>query len=420
MLSEDSDADVRARPSTLRFTTSSWDTAQSITVSANQDGDSTADSATINHIVAGADYDGTTAGQVSVTVSDDDVPSTAILLKVSHDSVAEGTPRQVTVTAELNASPESTDTVVTLTLEAGSAQAEDFNAIAPVELVIIAGRTSATAQVRIAPIDDAIDEVAEETLRIATATTSGLTLSPSTAFTITIEDDDKAGITLSRAALTVREEGSAKYTIRLNSQPTQTIEIDITTEGNNRSTLRVTPYTLEFTESSWSTPRTITVDTEEDPDGDDGNAEIKHEADAGEYAGIAARLPITNHRHRRSVGASRIDAGQGPDRRRRRAPDDQDDRNARRGGTLARHPRRRPCGRRHRHRRGGLRRNHRREDHHPRQGRTSGEQRVRFTPVNDDIDEGFSETVIFAGTTAGLTVGQTRLSIIDDDPSLPT
>ena len=230
-LSGDSDGDVRARPSTLRFTTSSWNTAQTVTVSANQDGDSAADSATINHVVAGADYDGTTAAQVTVRVSDDDVPSTAIVLKVSHDSVAEGTPRQVTVTAELNASPASTDTVVTLTLEADSAQAEDFNAIAPVELVIIAGRTSATAQVRIAPIDDAIDEVAEETLRIATTTTSGLALSPSTAFTIRIEDDDEAGITLSRSALTVREEGSASYTIRLNSQPTQNIEIDIGTEG---------------------------------------------------------------------------------------------------------------------------------------------------------------------------------------------
>ena len=413
-LSEDSDADVRARPSTLRFTTASWNTAQTITVSANQDGDSAPDSATINHVVAGADYDGTTAGQVSVTVSDDDVPSTAIVLQVSHDTVAESTPRQVTVTAELNASPQSTDTVVTLTLEADSAQTEDFNAIAPVELVIIAGRTSATAQVRIAPIDDAIDEVAEETLRIATATTSGLALSPSTGFTISIEDDDVAGITLSRAALTVREEGSASYTIRLNSQPTQSVEIDIGTTGNNRSALRVTPYTMQFTESNWSTPRTITVEASEDPDGDDGDAQINHEADAAEYAGIAAVLPVTitdideaSQRVALTLDNDQIDEDGGRQTIKMTATLDGAGRSqdthidvrvvagtATEGVDFAEITGARitiP------------------------QGRTSGEQRVRFTPVNDDIDEGFSETVIFAGTTAGLTVGQTRLSIIDDD-----
>ena len=413
-LSDDSDGDVRARPSTLRFTTRSWNTAQTVTVSANEDQDSTADSATINHAVAGADYEGTSAGQVSVTVSDDDVDSSAILLQVSHDSVPEGGAREVTVTGELNASPRDTDTVVTLTLEADSAQAEDFNAIAPVELVIIAGRTSASAQVTITPIDDAIDEVAEETLRIATATTLDLDLRPNTGFTISIEDDDEAGITLSRTALIVREEGSASYTIRLNSQPTQNIQIDIARGGNNGGDLSVTPQRVQFSETNWNTAHTVTVQASEDPDADDGDAEINHQAGAAEYAGIAALLPVTitdideaSQRVALRLDNDQIDEEGGP-------------RTIKMTATLD-----------------GAARS---QDTHvdvrvvagtategvdfaeitgatitiP-QGRTSGEQRVTFRPVDDDIDEGFSETVIFAGTSAGLTVGQTRLSIIDDD-----
>ena len=413
-LSDDSDGDVRARPSTLRFTTRRWNTPQTVTVSANEDQDSTADSATINHAVAGADYEGTSAGQVSVTVSDDDVDSSAILLQVSHDSVPEGAPSQVTVTGELNASPRDTDTVVTLTLEADSAQAEDFNAIAPVELVIIAGRTSASAQVRITPIDDAIDEVAEETLRIATATTPDLALRPNTGFTISIEDDDEAGITLSRTALIVREEGSASYTIRLNSQPTQNIQIDIAKGGNNGGDLSVTPQRVQFSETNWNTARTVTVQASEDPDGDDGDAEINHEGDAAEYAGIAALLPVAitdideaSQRVALTLDNDQIDEEGGP-------------RTIKMTATLD-----------------GAARS---QDTHidvrvvagtaiegadfaeitnatvtiP-QGTTSGEQRVRFTPVNDEIDEGFSESVIFGGTTAGLTVGRTTLTIIDND-----
>ena len=413
-LSDDSDGDVRARPSTLRFTTRSWNTAQTVTVSANEDQDSTADSATINHAVAGADYEGTSAGQVSVTVSDDDVDSSAILLQVSHDSVPEGGAREVTVTGELNASPRDTDTVVTLTLEADSAQAEDFNAIAPVELVIIAGRTSASAQVTITPIDDAIDEVAEETLRIATATTLDLDLRPNTGFTISIEDDDEAGITLSRTALIVREEGSASYTIRLNSQPTQNIQIDIARGGNNGGDLSVTPQRVQFSETNWNTAHTVTVQASEDPDADDGDAEINHQAGAAEYAGIAALLPVTitdidevSQRVALTLDNDQIDEEGGPRTIKMTATLDGAGRSqdthvnvrvvagtategvdfAEITGATITIPQR----------------------------RTSGEQRVTFRPVNDDIDEGFSETVIFAGTSAGLTVGQTRLSIIDDD-----
>ena len=200
-LTTESDGDLRVRPSTLRFTTLSWKNKQTVTISASQDADSDPDTGAVTHAVTGADYEGTAAGGVTVTVDDDDVPSSAIRLTLAsgQGTVREGGGTQeVEVTGELNGNPRDTDTVVTLTLERGTAQDEDFTPIEPVELTIIAGRTSRTVRVPVTPINDDIDEGAGETLQIATATTSGLPLGQNTAFTITIEDDDEAGITLSR------------------------------------------------------------------------------------------------------------------------------------------------------------------------------------------------------------------------------
>ena len=69
-------SDVTFAPATLTFTTSDYGTAQTVTVSAAGDDDTTDDTATISHAVdeAGdnAPYDSVTAGAVMVTVTDDD------------------------------------------------------------------------------------------------------------------------------------------------------------------------------------------------------------------------------------------------------------------------------------------------------------------------------------------------------------
>ena len=50
--------DVSVFPSTLTFTSSTWNTAQTVTVTAAEDDDATADDAvTLTHTVSGADYD---------------------------------------------------------------------------------------------------------------------------------------------------------------------------------------------------------------------------------------------------------------------------------------------------------------------------------------------------------------------------
>ena len=68
--------DVTFSPPTLTFTTSTWNTAQQVTVTAAQDSDAVDDSATISHAVTGGDYAAVTAESVVVRVNDDDTADT--------------------------------------------------------------------------------------------------------------------------------------------------------------------------------------------------------------------------------------------------------------------------------------------------------------------------------------------------------
>ena len=61
---------------TLSFTTSTWNTAQTVTVAAGEDVDTTNDSATLTHTAAGGGYNSIT-GNVAVTVTDNDEPNSA-------------------------------------------------------------------------------------------------------------------------------------------------------------------------------------------------------------------------------------------------------------------------------------------------------------------------------------------------------
>ena len=66
--------DVTRTPGTLTFTTSNWDTVQTVTVTAGDDADTTDDSVTLTHSAASTDtgYNGITIAGVVVTVRDND------------------------------------------------------------------------------------------------------------------------------------------------------------------------------------------------------------------------------------------------------------------------------------------------------------------------------------------------------------
>ena len=122
-----SSMDVRVRPLSLKFTPKDWNQKQKVYVSAAEDLDATDDDATIRHTVEsdGEDYGfgNVTAADVSVTVDDDEIPSTEVTLSVRPMEVSEETAKLIYVTAKLNGGTRDSATEVALTVGSGTATA---------------------------------------------------------------------------------------------------------------------------------------------------------------------------------------------------------------------------------------------------------------------------------------------------------
>ena len=272
--------DVTAAASTLTFTTSNWDTAQAVTVSAAQDDDAEDATATVSHTVSGADYDEVTADSVAVTVDDDETPSTTVTLAVSPAAVGESAgATTVTVTGTLDAAPFTQDTVVSVTESPGTATPGSDYRPGAATLTIAAGDTSGTATLTFKPVDDAVDE-SDETV-IVKGETSGLPVTPAT---LTITDDDTRGVTVTPVTLTIDEGGSGSYTVVLDSAPADGRTVPVTvTVASDHTGVTASPATLTFTTSNWDTAQAVTVSAAQDDDADDGTATLSHAVSGADY-----------------------------------------------------------------------------------------------------------------------------------------
>ena len=84
-----------------------------------------------------------------------------------------------------------------------------------------------------------------------------------------------SGLTVSETELTVPEGGSASYTVRLVTQPTADVTIEVERATGDED-LTASPDTLTFTNSNWSVQQTVTVSAAEDDDGANSTAQFGH------------------------------------------------------------------------------------------------------------------------------------------------
>ena len=409
------DPDVTVAPSRLTFTAGNWDAEQTVTVTARADADSEDDTATVSHAVTGVA--GLTARAVAVLVTDDDDPSTGIMLRLSPETVPERGAHTVTVTASLNGAALTSDTDVSVQVRAGTgpgvASVTDFAAVpAALVLTIRAGETEARGTFRLTPVDDALDEGDGETVEVTGSATVSGTLATSVN-ALTIVDDDGRGLEVSRTALTVTEASSATYTVRLASLPTGPVTVRVSVTDNVDVT--ASPGRLEFSVANWEMRQTVTVSAADDPDGDADMATVMHAASGGGYNGITGsevavevrdddrasrtvQLAVEPETVEEDGGARTLTVTATLDGAARASATEV--MLAATGGTAA-------SG----------------EDFQAltgvavtiRANETQGSAPVRFSPVDDDVDEGVGETVVLGGTADGLTVRTATLTIADDD-----
>ena len=114
--------------------------------------------------------------------------------------------------------------------------------------------------------------------------------------TVTITDDDTAGVTVSKSAVTVTEQDTTgdTYTVVLDSQPTANVTITI--GGQSAADITATPTPLTFTTTNWATAQTVTVTAGNDTDTATDTHSLTHSSASSDtdYSGISiASVTVT-------------------------------------------------------------------------------------------------------------------------------
>ncbi|MDI6734175.1 MAG: Calx-beta domain-containing protein [Patescibacteria group bacterium] len=123
----------------------------------------------------------------------------------------------------------------------------------PGTAVIVPNTTSTTISFNV--LEDVIDED-NEIVTIALSNAVNADITSPTEHTLTISDNDTAGIAVSKSALTVAEGGASdSYSIRLESEPLANVTITLVPNVQ----LSTSPSTLTFTSINWNIPQTVTV-----------------------------------------------------------------------------------------------------------------------------------------------------------------
>ena len=258
--------DVTPNPATLTFTSTTWSTAQTVTVTAGDDADTADDTVALTHSAASADsgYSGIAIDEVAVTVSDNDTAQVTGLTVASGDAQL-----VINWTAVDNA------TGYKVQWKSGS---QDYNT-GNRQFTVTSGSTTSHTITGLA-------NGTEYTVRVS-ATRTGANDGPPSA---EVQGTPAApGVTVSETALTVTEQDTTGdgYTVALDTEPTA--DVTVTVAGHAGTDVTPNPATLTFTSTTWSTAQTVTVTAGDDADTADDTVALTHSAASTDsnYSGIA-------------------------------------------------------------------------------------------------------------------------------------
>ncbi|MFV9507025.1 MAG: Calx-beta domain-containing protein, partial [Oscillochloridaceae bacterium umkhey_bin13] len=134
-------------------------------------------------------------------------------------------------------------------------------------VIIPAGASSAL--LRFAIIDDRVDED-DETISLSLGTPTNAQLGSPASYTITILDDDVAGVNLSQTNFALDEGMGTTYAVVLNSQPIAPVTVEISHDAQ----LQIEPTILSFAPTTWDVPQVVTLiavdDRFDEPDQHEG------------------------------------------------------------------------------------------------------------------------------------------------------
>ena len=269
-------------PSTLRFTSTDWDTPQIVRVKARHDDDSSDAIYVVTAMAVSADggYNGL-AEEMRVTVVDDDIPG--LVLAPASLSINENGAANFDVSLETSPSAPVTVTVSSSDLNAATA--------APLMLTFTSSNHTTPQTVTVSGVDDlnADDESLNILLSTASTDTDYDTLTGSVSVLVT--DDETHGLVGVPDTLAVNETGTTTFNVSLTAQPSA--DVSVTTYSLTTSAVTVNPSPLTFTTTDWGTPQTITVTGEDDANMIDETVSVVILAANGGYDGVTETISVT-------------------------------------------------------------------------------------------------------------------------------
>ncbi len=279
-----SGTDLTPDETSLTFTMTDWDTVQTVMVTADQDADAADDTVTLMHTASGTTaYSGVT-GAVVVTIDDDDLPVASFAVTSFTTNEGSGT---YNVVVDLSPAP-AVATTITYTVDSASTATPgtDYTTLTG---TVVASVDASSVNISVAITDDSVDETSE-TVILNLAAGSGYTVGTDRVHTLTIADNDTAGVTVSAAmaGITVAESGGIdRYTLVLDTQPAGNVVITVASGTTSAAT--VSPASLTFAAGNWNRVQTVTVTGVNDNVGGNRTATISHSIESGD--GDSANYP---------------------------------------------------------------------------------------------------------------------------------
>ena len=248
---------VTVTPTVLTFTTGNWDTAQTVTVTAEDDNDADDESVDVSHTAASsadAAYNNLAGDVVTVTVTDNDEAGVTIVPDAGLMSpVGEGGTGSYTVV--LDSQPSGEVTVTAASADSGAVT------VTPTVLTFTTGNwdTAQTVTVTAEDDNDADDESVDVLHTAASSDDAAYNGLAGDVVTVTVTDNDDAGVTVvPDTGLSVGEGDTGTYTVVLDSEPSGAVTVNLVGSGD-LDAVTVSPTVLTFTPGNWATAQTVTV-----------------------------------------------------------------------------------------------------------------------------------------------------------------
>ena len=276
--------DATADRTSLTFDTTTWNRAQTVTVTGvDDDIDNPGNKrvTSITHSAAGGGYDGVTVDDVPVDVIDDD--TRGITVKPDKVSVPEDGSRKASWTVELDTQPTAAVTVVLAPPDAKTATLDRTS------LSFAPGTWNRPQTVVVTGVDDDIDNPGDKRTVPVPHTGRGgdyQKLSGPSVTVDVIDDDDEAVVVIDPTSLSLREGESKTYTVRMTSEPTTRltvhahpvdIDTDIATFSHTGGA-----GVVRLDATNWKEGKTITVTgVQDDKAGDRVLPAVRHRVSEG-------------------------------------------------------------------------------------------------------------------------------------------